>query len=62
MQLRIDLADYHRIGKSREGVWNLPREYRATARGIIPNDLQAEIHEACNSADDEIPSLFPRRS
>ncbi|HKJ15727.1 MAG TPA: hypothetical protein VJ984_00070, partial [Xanthomonadales bacterium] len=44
VELRIDLADYHRIGKSRENVWNLPRDYRAVARGIIPNPVQAAIH------------------
>ena len=56
VQLRIDLADYHRIGKSRENVWNLPRDYRAAARGIIPNALQAAIHESCNpDSNDEEP-------
>ncbi len=52
VQLRIDLADYHRIGKSRENVWNLPRDYRAAARGIIPNAVQAAIHESCNDQSD----------
>ena len=54
VELRIDLADYHRIGKSRENVWNLPRDYRAVARGIIPNPVQAAIHESCNAGYEDI--------
>lgn len=49
VSLRIDLADYHRAGKSREVAWNLARDYRKVARGIIPNPLQMAIHESCNS-------------
>lgn len=47
VELRIDLADYHRQGRSRAEVWDLPRGYREAARGIIPNSLQAAIHESC---------------
>ena len=49
VSLRIDLADYHRIGKTREVAWNLSRDYREVARGIIPNTLQTAIHTSCNS-------------
>lgn len=52
VQFRIDLADYHRIGKSRENVWDLPRDFRAAARGIIPNALQTAIHNSCVVEDD----------
>jgi len=52
VQLRIDLADYHRIAKSRENVWNPLRDYRSTARGIIPNALQTAIHNSCVGEDD----------
>lgn len=55
VQLRIDLADYHRIGKSRENVWMLAREYRSVARGIIPNKLQTAIHESCNTEESAEP-------
>lgn len=47
--LRIELAEYHRAGKAREVAWNLVRDYRAVARGIIPNTLQKAIHTSCNS-------------
>lgn len=49
VSLRIDLADYHRVGKTREVAWNLSRDYRVAARGIIPNSLQTAIHASCNS-------------
>ena len=51
VRLRLQLADYHRQGGSRKSVWDLPRDYRERARGIIPNALQAAIHERCNDAD-----------
>jgi hypothetical protein len=47
VRLRLDLAEYYRQGESRAGVWNLPREYRQSVRGIIPNALQTAIHEDC---------------
>ena len=48
VQFRIELADYYRQGKGRAAdVWYLPRAYRETVRGIIPNPLQAAIHESC---------------
>jgi len=53
VQFRIDLADYHRTARNRATVWNLPRPYREVARGIIPNDLQAAIHETCVATDME---------
>ena len=55
VQLRIDLADYHRIGVTRANVWNLSRAFRTAARGIIPNSLQTAIHESCNSAENDEP-------
>lgn len=49
VQLRLNLAEYYRQGESRAGVWNLPREYRERVRGIIPDPLQAAIHERCEN-------------
>ena len=51
VQLRLDLADYYRQGASRDDVWRLPRAYRERVRGIIPNALQAAIHERCEDDD-----------
>ncbi|MEJ2383620.1 MAG: hypothetical protein P8Y54_04395 [Xanthomonadales bacterium] len=51
VQLRLDLADYYRQGASRDDVWRLPRAYRERVRGIIPNALQAAIHERCQDDD-----------
>ena len=57
VQFRLDLADYHRLSESRRSTWSLPRDYRATARGIIPNELQAAIHEICVSEFDSSEPL-----
>lgn len=59
VQFRIDLADYHRTADTRQEVWELPRAYRETARGIIPNDLQLAIHEACDASNGEKTSSGP---
>lgn len=59
VQFRIDLADYHRISDTRQRLWDLPRAYRETARGIIPNKLQVAIHKACNASSGEDPSSGP---
>lgn len=57
VQLRIDLADYHRLGRSREDIWNPPRAYRESVRGIIPNAFQAAIHESCVSNPETLEPL-----
>lgn len=48
LSLRLDLVRYHREMGVRTGVWTLPSEFRALARGIIPSDLQTDIHAVCN--------------
>jgi|GEM_PF-2131047 len=50
VQLRVNLAAYYHQTEVRGLVWNLPRAYRVWARGIIPNALQAAIHENCTAA------------
>ncbi len=59
VQFRIDLADYHRVTETRQHLWDLPRVYRETARGIIPNKLQVAIHEACDASSGENPLSGP---
>ena len=49
VELRLDLADYHRQAVTRAIVWALPRDFREVARGIIPNALQTAIHERCTA-------------
>lgn len=48
LSLRLDLLSYYREMNARSSVWNLPTEFRALARGIIPSNLQADIHAMCN--------------
>ena len=47
LTLRLNIANYHREIEPLRVVWALPSEFRALARGLIPNDLQVAIHEAC---------------
>ena len=54
LSLRLDLVSYYRENIARSGVWNPPSEFRALARGIIPSDLQADIHALCNQATADI--------
>ena len=45
--LRLELAGYHRQANNVADVWAIRGAYREKARGIIPNALQAAIHENC---------------
>jgi len=62
VQLRLELAEYHRQAVTRGEVWVLPSAYRETARGIIPNALQAAIHESCVGASEDLLPLSAARS
>lgn len=46
--LRMELAEYYRQASNVAEVWDVRGEYRQAARGIIPNALQAAIHENCS--------------
>lgn len=48
LQLRLSLTRYYRDIDARSVVWNLPRDFRRIARGIVPNPLQQAIHSKCN--------------
>ena len=54
LPMRLELTRYHREMIPRSEVWNLPAEFRALARGIIPSDLQTAIHANCNQATADI--------
>jgi hypothetical protein len=47
VEFRLALSNYHRQAITRGEVWALPSRYRELARGVIPNALQAAIHESC---------------
>lgn len=59
--LRTNLFRYHNKADSSRPGWNPSDEYRKTIRGIIPSDVQAQIREACPTADyeDLTPTGFP---
>ena len=59
--LRADLFKYHNKADTSRPGWNPSDEYRKTIRGIIPSDVQAQIREACPTADNEdlTPTGFP---
>jgi hypothetical protein len=48
VELRLELAGYHRQASNVADVWDIRGGYREAARGIIPNKLQAAIHENCS--------------
>lgn len=54
VQLRLDLGNYYSQAITRSVVWLLPRDFRESARGIIPNDLQAAIHTECSEITDDV--------
>jgi hypothetical protein len=60
LALRLGLASYYREMGIRRDVWTLPKEFRALARGIIPSELQADIHGLCNQDTADI--VFGRAS
>jgi len=45
--LRGELVNYHRSADARRSTFVLPREYRQLARGLLPLDFQAAMHERC---------------
>jgi len=60
LQLRLRLARYYREMVPRGIVWNPPSAFREVARGIIPNELQAAIHDQCNVTTADIVLMSAR--
>ena len=58
VEFRLALSDYHRQAITRGEVWALPTRYRELARGVIPNDLQAAIHESCVADPNDLLPLL----
>lgn len=61
IDLRTDLFEYHNKADTSRPGWNPSDDYRKIIRGIIPGDVQAQIREACPTADSEdlVPTGFP---
>jgi len=60
LRLRLDLARYYRELGARSTVWSPPSAFREVARGIIPNQLQASIHQQCNEVATDITLMSAR--
>jgi len=61
IDLRTSLFQYYNKAEVSRPGWNPPDDYRKTIRGVIPSDVQAQIREACPTADgdDLVPTGFP---
>jgi len=60
LSFRLTLARYYREMDARSALWDPPKAYREVARGIIPNALQAAIHEQCNAEVADIVLMSAR--
>lgn len=60
LSFRLNLARYYREMEARSALWDPPKAYREVARGIIPNALQASIHEQCNAEVADIVLMSAR--
>ena len=61
IDLRTSLFQYYNKADSSRPGWNPSDGYRKTIRGVIPSGVQAQIREACPTADDDdlAPTGFP---
>jgi len=61
IDLRTELFKYYNKADTSRPGWNPSDDYRRTIRGIIPSDIQAQIRDACPTADGEdlVPTGFP---
>ena len=61
IDLRTSLFQYYNKADTSRPGWNPSDEYRKIIRGIIPSEVQAQIREACPTADsaDVVPTGFP---
>lgn len=61
IDLRTELFKYYNKADTSRPGWNPSDDYRRTIRGIIPSDVQAQIRDACPTADidDLVPTGFP---
>lgn len=61
IDLRTGLFKYYSKADTSRPGWNPSDDYRKIIRGIIPSDVQAQIRDACPTADveDLVPTGFP---
>ena len=61
IDLRMGLSSYHNKANTSRNGWNPSEDYREVIRGIIPNEIQAQIRRNCPTTDDmdEKPTGFP---